>query len=65
MTPILSLVVDLVAALAQLAPEVVSAVQAIVSGGASPEEQRKALDALKAKLADDVGRVEAVKFRDV
>ena len=65
MTSILALVVDLVAALARLAPEVVTAVQAIISGGATPEEQAKALDALKAKLVDDVARVEAVKFRDV
>ena len=65
MSGILALVVDLVAALARLAPEVVTAVQAIVAGGASPEEQHQALEALKAKLTDDVARVEAVEFRDV
>jgi hypothetical protein len=65
MTTILSLVVDLVATLARLAPDVVTAVQAIVASGASPDEQRAALEALKAKLSDDVGRVTAVQFRDV
>jgi hypothetical protein len=64
-TAILSLVVDLVAALARLAPEVITAVQYIVNGGASAEEQAAALEALKAKLVDDVARVEAVRFRDV
>jgi len=62
---ILSLVVDLVATLARLAPDVVTAVQAIVASGASPDEQRAALEALKSKLSDDVGRVTAVQFRDV
>lgn len=65
MTTILSLVVDLVATLARLAPDVVTAVQAIVASGASPDEQRAALEALKSKLSDDVGRVTAVQFRDV
>jgi hypothetical protein len=65
MMTIFSLVVDLVATLARLAPDVVTAVQAIVASGASPDEQRAALEALKAKLSDDVGRVTAVQFRDV
>jgi hypothetical protein len=64
-SPLVVAIIDAVAALARIAPDIVSAIQAIVAGGASPEEQAKAIDALKTRLADDVGRVEAVKFRDV
>lgn len=65
MTSVLPVLLDVVAAVVKMYPDIVKAIQAIMSSTSTTDEEKAAaLEALKTQLEDDVAKVAAVVFRE-